>query len=755
MSSRSLSCPVLLVLLHVVLLHVPIAASGVVQPPTFTWGNPHPQGNGLEAVAFEDGQIGYAVGLLGTCLTTTDGGATWVDRTDMATFAIDLHDVLVLGSSSILAVGGAPGIFRSTDGGATFLPVANPSTGHLRSLVRVSGTTLSAAGDLGQVLRSTDHGATWQLLGNPAPGRDIVDQAWRTPSHGYVVGSLLLRQTTDGGATWTTVPGTTENNFFPGDIQFLDAQSGWICVDFTTYRTTNGGASWFERHGPLGSSPIYQEEAVIVDASRRFIVTEAEGAEIWRTEDDGLHWTRLYRREATRGYTDIERLPGGTLVAVSTDGDLLQSTDEGANWANFTRSPGDGDRAVLESITLLPGGKGLAGGAVRAGTGTIYLESMDGGASWQAVAEQPAIPMPQVIAFTGDLVGLVGGYGTGSASRVGRTTDGGATWTSASIAPSYVGSAVDIDFGSPTHCYAALYGGNNVNFVYASTDAGATWFPASGGLSASIRLDCIDFVDATTGYVAGGNSSAAIYRTTNGGTSWSPVGQTGLVSDMIRDMHWFDAATGLVTSFSGIHRTTDGGAMWTRVNADGNLELSFRDGDVGYACGVLDPIVWRTTDGGITWEPIALPWTEGPERVAATATGFVTAGAASTILVAEFQDPAAIFADPGAGGPSSRAADDLGAGVSIRALTPLVARAAFVLAIDATRAVDMITPPAGAVFDAGGRRVAPLAIRVLGPARWQAAWNGRAGGREAARGVYFLSLERGGHRAAIKVVRAD
>ncbi len=730
------------------------AASGAAEPPTFIWGNPHPQGNGLEGVAFEDSQIGCAVGLLGTHLTTSDGGMTWVDRTDLTAFSTDLHDVLVIAPGAVLAVGGAPGIFRSTDSGATFAPVANPSHGALRSLVRVSGATLSAVGDNGQVLRSTDDGATWQLLGNPGPSWDIVDHAWRTSSHGYVVGPFLLRQTTDGGATWTAVPGTSEDHSFPGDVKFLDAQNGWICLDFTTYRTTDGGASWFPRHGSLGSSPIYQEEAVILDVNRRLVVTEAEGADIWRTEDDGLHWTRLYRRDSTRGYTDIERLAGGALVAVSTDGDLLRSMDEGATWANFTESPGDGERAVLEALIFLPGGKGLAGGDVRVGAGVAYLESTDGGASWQPMPSAPAIPVPQVFAFSGDQVGLVGGYGTAGASWVSRTTDGGTTWTTQSLAPNYVGSAVDIDFGSATRCYAALYGGTNVNYVYASTDAGATWFPASTGLSAAVRLDAIDFVDALTGYVAGGSSGAAIYRTTNGGANWTPVGQVGLISDPIRGMHWFDAATGLVTSFAGIHRTTNGGATWTRVNAEGNLDLSFRDQAVGYACSVLDPVVWRTTDGGVTWAPIDLPWTEGPERVVATETGFVTAGAASVILVAEFAGSSAVAEGSGAGG-ASWAAGDLGPGASLRALTPLVARGAIVLAVDATRAADAATPPEGAVFDAGGRRVAPLAITASGPSRWQAAWDGTTRGRTAARGVYFLSLERGGHRAAVKVVRTD
>ncbi len=41
------------------------------------WQNPLPQGNTLRAIAAVDANTGTAVGLYGTILRTTDGGATW------------------------------------------------------------------------------------------------------------------------------------------------------------------------------------------------------------------------------------------------------------------------------------------------------------------------------------------------------------------------------------------------------------------------------------------------------------------------------------------------------------------------------------------------------------------------------------------------------------------------------------------------------------------------------------------------------
>src|SRR6201999_4531585 len=51
-------------------------ASVAVSQSGWAWGNPTPQGNTLNAIAFA-GPLGYAVGDNGTALKPLDGGATW------------------------------------------------------------------------------------------------------------------------------------------------------------------------------------------------------------------------------------------------------------------------------------------------------------------------------------------------------------------------------------------------------------------------------------------------------------------------------------------------------------------------------------------------------------------------------------------------------------------------------------------------------------------------------------------------------
>ncbi|HWN82606.1 MAG TPA: hypothetical protein VNM87_10950, partial [Candidatus Udaeobacter sp.] len=267
-----------------VVLALLFARSSPAFDAEFTWGNPQPQGNGLRALAFESPLIGYAVGNLGATLATADGGVTWTVLT-RDTFQTHLRDVIVLSPGNLLAAGEGQGLFRSTDSGATWNPVANPSSGSLFHLARIPATNeLSAIGALGQVLRSTDLGATWQLR-TSAGAVPLRDQFWRNAQQGYVVGDGVARQTTNGGQTWQPLPGIPDAPFsrFYTDVTFADPLNGWVTEHFTTYRTTDGGASWFQRHGQIGTSPIYQEETLVLSLTHRFVITFLEGAEIWET----------------------------------------------------------------------------------------------------------------------------------------------------------------------------------------------------------------------------------------------------------------------------------------------------------------------------------------------------------------------------------------------------------------------------------------------------------------------------------------
>src|SRR5262245_59990189 len=232
----------LALMMGTVALRAPSPALATTQY-AFSWAHPRPQGNSLGGAAFESDLVGYAVGDRGVVVKTTDGGASWALVSHFPQFSIDLEDVLVIAPGELLAVGDPPGIFHSVNGGAAWTPVSNPSTGRLRDIEGVTGTILSAVGDGGQALRSPDGGVTWNLVGSA--GSNVIDQHWLDPLNGYVVGPHLARRTSDGGASWSSLPGVSEQSFESFNEAFsTDSQNIFILSDFHLWKTVNGGASW-------------------------------------------------------------------------------------------------------------------------------------------------------------------------------------------------------------------------------------------------------------------------------------------------------------------------------------------------------------------------------------------------------------------------------------------------------------------------------------------------------------------------------
>ena len=192
----------------------------------FSWTNPRPQGNGLNALAFESATVGYAVGSKGATLTTSDAGQSWIDRTGFPNFTTDLNDLLVLSPGVLLAAGKAPGLFRSNDGGASWVAVSNPANGELEDLFRADASTIFAVGGT-RVLRSTDNGVSWALRTSPPGGGQISDQFWTSTTRGYVLGAFVLKQTSDAGQSWQDVPGVPADFDLAGDEKAFPGVPLW------------------------------------------------------------------------------------------------------------------------------------------------------------------------------------------------------------------------------------------------------------------------------------------------------------------------------------------------------------------------------------------------------------------------------------------------------------------------------------------------------------------------------------------------
>ena len=96
------------------------------------------------------------------CVESDDRGKSWTDCSldVLDPISHNLYDVIEAGSSIYIA-GEVGNIFRSVDGGKTFLPVTEPAVNTLFGILNTNDSALIAFGVAGHMFRSTDHGTTW------------------------------------------------------------------------------------------------------------------------------------------------------------------------------------------------------------------------------------------------------------------------------------------------------------------------------------------------------------------------------------------------------------------------------------------------------------------------------------------------------------------------------------------------------------------------------------------------------------------
>jgi len=127
------------------------------------------QDNPILDIHFSTDSIGYAVGAYGLFLHTNDGGQTW-DQEEIPAFDLPdfgfphLYRLITLRDNSVLVVGEAGFIARSTNQGASWTRLNIPYEGTFFTVRQTASGALIVAGMRGNLFRSADNGASWQHI---------------------------------------------------------------------------------------------------------------------------------------------------------------------------------------------------------------------------------------------------------------------------------------------------------------------------------------------------------------------------------------------------------------------------------------------------------------------------------------------------------------------------------------------------------------------------------------------------------------
>jgi photosystem II stability/assembly factor-like uncharacterized protein len=539
---------------------------------------------------------------------STDAGKTWVHLGLRDTQMIANIDVDPTNPNRLfVAALGHPygpnaerGIFRSTDGGASFQKVLfkddytsandvridpkNPDIVYAGLWQQQQGFYENGAfgGASGGVFKSTDGGATWKQLTAGLPPVIEANLAI-APSNPNLIYAMVASNTAPAGGA-----GRGGRGGAAGSVAF--------------YKTADGGEHWTLAANSQDPRPLLRIgggdlPTVTVDPKNENVVYSSSIV-FWRTEDGGVTWSAVRGSPGGDDYQKswINPENPNIILLVSDQGGVV-SANRGESWSNWYTQP-TGAMYHVTADNAFP--YRLCGGQQDSGSACVDSRGMDGEITfhdWHPVAIEEygmAAPDPK----NPDLVygGKVSLYNrvTGQKTGIGPVRGGrGAAAVAAPGEPPartvrtqpLVWSPKD-----PNILYFATAG------VWKTANGGHSWTPISG-----------DLTRQTWDVPA----NAGKYAST---VTPSPLGTVTALAPSPLDVNvlWAGTGDGL------IQVTTDGGAKWANVTPPQikpwtrifNMDAGHFDTRTAYAAANtlrlddMNPHFWRTHDGGKTWTEI-------------------------------------------------------------------------------------------------------------------------------------------------------
>jgi photosystem II stability/assembly factor-like uncharacterized protein len=420
-------------------------------------------------------------------------------------------------------------------------------------------TTLDTAGPISSVLRTGDGGHTWRTVTLPTKHGSFIfgfapidaSRAWLMVAGPTETGPADLWSTKDGGQTWskTTAPAFA---FRGALITFTDGTNGWFAV-------------------PGEPSSQSQEQGIVID----------------RTTDGGKTWRVVAQRNfppngstagapsATCGKSDLSFLDSGTgwLTGGCTGGITFDmTTDGGVTWK-------------AQRLNPPPGGNF----ATACGGGPCTLTA-------------PRFVSPPVGADTAlfATLGYMVLHDTGvypGRSWLYASHDHGQSWTIHRLPGLETGIAMvtgSVGFASVETVNSAGAIDSAAPWFYRTDDAGQSWKPVVTNVQVPYAsLDCSSALRCWALSASQTDSSTRLYETTNGGQTWSQV--AGSLTPPTPQ------PTPAIQPVPGVLITPP-----APIALPANAQLSAPSSNVVWAL-MVDQYLYRSTNGGATWQQRPLP----------------------------------------------------------------------------------------------------------------------------------------------------
>ncbi|MBX2889286.1 MAG: fibronectin type III domain-containing protein [Saprospiraceae bacterium] len=516
-------------------------------------------------------------------LKSTDGGLTWNTTGlswNLTNYRYIRHIVVHPTSTATVLAATSDGMYRTTNGGATWAKVSNGNFFDVR--FKPGAPEVMYAATNNQVRKSINGGATWANVQTiPNSGRVVLAV---TPAHKDMV---VAASSSDASATYGSFNGLYVST--NSGSNFALKSSTPNLLDGSSTGSSDRGQGWYDFC--VAVSPT--------DSNLIFV----GGVNLWKSSDGGVSWSlaTFWHNGAPSGvpvnHADKHALLWlDNVLYQGCDGGIYKTTDDGVSWEDIS-----GNLAISQMYRL----------GVSQSDDKVICGLQDNGTKLRS--------------HSGVWTDNIGGdgmecfihptnsnimYGEYQSGNIRRSTNGGNSWTNIhQNVPGQPQGAWVTPFVMDPNISSTIYVG--YRDVYKSTNQGNDWTSISS-LNSVFDLQHIAVAPSNSAviYVSDGDQ---VFLTTNGGDTWGNVTGNLPTNDGITyltvDPH--DANIAFVT-FGGytagqkVFFTTTGGTTWANIsgtlpNIPANCVL-VQPNSKGVLYMGMDVGVFRRESGATDWE---------------------------------------------------------------------------------------------------------------------------------------------------------
>ena len=507
---------------------------------------------------------------------STDGGETWVS----ASKGLRVYENNRLPSISTLTqkgntlyAGTGGSLFSSTNGGDSWQQLTHLQRGRRISGVAIIGDTLYTGGFFQEsVFFSDDNGKSWMQIDSGLTGQGGASLfASGTTLFAQMRGHVFRLKAGENSWTKLIIKYPWTKTTVGSDVTKFAVSDEIICAATTDgglFRSTDMGDSW-QSIKPQAMQHFYGELAVMGNTVFCIDPGSADGR-VFRSNDAGDSWTMFNTNLTDQTIYSIATLSEKTFYVGTNDG-VFRSTDGGESWTKINTGIVNTHNEILVSF----------GDALYTVTHDGIVKSADGGNSWGPVNDGLVASDEATLRFSRVYLPLTG-------------------WDGPKLKVSgdklYVATS------------EGIHGKWNPG-IYCLTDNGSSWIPiqrnmqyANGGIHIVSQLA----ITEETFYVVG---AGQLYRWRVGEDLWTELKLEILESNKLAVL----GRTVYIWSMDGrLFRSVDEGDTWSDMSRhlpNWKEQFALNDYDLAFVgetiyVGTSDD-VFRSTDGGETWRSIA------------------------------------------------------------------------------------------------------------------------------------------------------